>query len=80
LRSQGFRVVRIPNNEILTNLSGVLQNLLSVMRAPPPPCGGARLRIAQSEGGQLPSAQFEETPLPTLPHKGGGDWAPRGKR
>jgi 5-oxoprolinase (ATP-hydrolysing) len=40
--------------------------------SPLPPRGGARSRPARAEGGQLPVRQTRLTPLPTLPHKGGG--------
>jgi very-short-patch-repair endonuclease len=88
LNTQGYRVVRIANDEVLTNLEGVVQYLMSILTesqaaggpairggaagSPLPPCGGARSRSARSEGGDaFPQAQ-RRTPLPTLPHKGGG--------
>ena len=46
LVSQGFRVVRVSNADIMTNLSGVIEFLESLL--------------------------LEATPLPTLPHQGGG--------
>ena len=91
LKTQGFRVIRIANNEVLTNLECVLEYLVSVIHETPlttrtasrissraaadsplPPCGGARLRFARSEGGKSQIQHPQLTPLPTLPHKGGG--------
>jgi hypothetical protein len=58
---------------VLSNLQGVLEYLLSVAADTPlPPCGGARPRLARSEGGEPQAQKLERTPLPTLPHKGGG--------
>ena len=37
LRSQGFRVVRIWNNDLLTNEEGVAELILSALRSPPLP-------------------------------------------
>ena len=37
-----------------------------------PPCGGARSRSARTEGGKQQIQNLPLTPLPTLPHKGGG--------
>ncbi len=66
-------MIRIANNEVLTNLEGVLDHLLSIAADTPlPPCGGARPRTARSEGGKTKAPNLERTPLPTLPHKGGG--------
>lgn len=73
LKTQGYRVIRIPNNEVLTNLPGVLEFLSNVAASSPlPPCGGARPRLARSEGGGPRIRSRGLTPLPTLPHKGGG--------
>ena len=86
LRTQGYRVIRFANNEVLSNLSGVLEYLTSIIETPDPsvlkssiaantplpPCGGARPRLARSEGGESPIQNPRLTPLPTLPHKGGG--------
>jgi very-short-patch-repair endonuclease len=73
LGTQGYRVIRIANNEVLTNLEGVLEYLRSLaMDSPLPPCGGARPRFARSEGGELQIRSLGVTPLPILPHKGGG--------
>ncbi|MGH6804231.1 MAG: error-prone DNA polymerase, partial [Methyloceanibacter sp.] len=41
--------------------------------SPLPPCGGARPRFARSEGGEPQTQSLLLTPLPTLPHKGGGE-------
>jgi very-short-patch-repair endonuclease len=72
LNTQGYRVIRIANNEVLNNLPGVLEYLLSVAaNSPLPPCGGARPRNVRSEGGEQ-TQKKRHTPLPTLPHKGGG--------
>jgi error-prone DNA polymerase len=38
----------------------------------PLPCGGARSRIARTEGGEFQIQNLPLTPLPALPHKGGG--------
>jgi 5-oxoprolinase (ATP-hydrolysing) len=40
--------------------------------SPIPPRGGARSRPARAEGGKPQSRHLGLTPLPTLPHKGGG--------
>lgn len=40
--------------------------------SPLPPCGGARSLSARTEGGKPPIQAPGSTPLPTLPHKGGG--------
>jgi very-short-patch-repair endonuclease len=37
LREQGFRVVRIWNNELFTNEEGVVESILSALRSPPLP-------------------------------------------
>jgi len=37
LRSQGFRVVRIWNNDLFTNEEGVAETILSALRSPPLP-------------------------------------------
>jgi hypothetical protein len=64
LQTQGYRVIRIPNNELVSNLDGVLEYLLSIATdSPLPPCGGARPRLARSEGGE-PHARWTDTPLP----------------
>jgi protein ImuA len=41
-------------------------------RLPLPPCGGARSRLARTEGGKSQTQNLSLTPLPTLPHQGGG--------
>jgi protein ImuB len=40
--------------------------------SPLPPCGGARSRKARTEGGKSQTQSSLHSPLPTLPHKGGG--------
>jgi protein ImuB len=40
--------------------------------SPLPPCGGARPLKERSEGGESQTQTASLTPLPTLPHKGGG--------
>lgn len=73
LNTKGYRVIRIANNEVLNNLPGVLEYLLSVAaNSPLPPCGGARPRDARSEGGEGLNRKQRNTPLPILLHKGGG--------
>ena len=37
LRTQGFRVIRIWNNDLFTNEDGVAETILSALRAPPLP-------------------------------------------
>ncbi len=37
LRAQGFRVLRIWNNDLLTNEDGVAERILSALRTPPLP-------------------------------------------
>ena len=79
LMTQGYRVVRIANNEVLTNLESVVDYLLSVLaetprvaaNAPLPPCGGARPRSVRSEGGKSRIRNPRPTPVPGLPPKGG---------
>jgi 5-oxoprolinase (ATP-hydrolysing) len=41
--------------------------------SPLPPCGGARSASGRSEGGEPQARNASLTPLPTLPHKGGGE-------
>ena len=73
LGAQGYRVLRVANNEVLTNLEGVLAYLTSVAAdSPLPPCGGARSGNDRAEGGKSRTQSRRLTPLPTLPHKGGG--------
>jgi very-short-patch-repair endonuclease len=86
LRSQGYRVIRLANNDVLRNLEGVIEYLLSVAASSPlPPCGGARPRMARSEGGcSVRAGGSVEDPFPGaptiaarrgapgLPHQGGG--------
>jgi len=87
LATQGYRVIRFANNEVLGNVDGVLEYLLSIAtNAPLPPCGGARAPLRRAEGGETLARWQRETPLPrrqagaarrgaaALPHKGG--WAP----
>jgi error-prone DNA polymerase len=40
--------------------------------SPLPLCGGARSALGRSEGGKSQAQSLSLTPLPTLPHKGGG--------
>jgi very-short-patch-repair endonuclease len=42
LESQGFRVLRFWNNEVLENRDGVILKILSVLQPPPPPAPPAR--------------------------------------
>ena len=73
LITQGYRVVRIANNEVLGYLEGVLEYLLNITtRSPLPPFGGARVPLGRAEGGNLRMQNARLTPLPALPHKGGG--------
>jgi hypothetical protein len=85
LRTQGYRIIRIANNEVLSNLEGVLEYLLSIATdSPLPPCGGARAPLGRAEGGETRAQNPGLTPLPrrqagatrrgatALPHKGGG--------
>jgi len=41
--------------------------------SPLPPCGGAGSALGGAEGGKSQTQSLPLTPLPTLPHKGGGD-------
>jgi very-short-patch-repair endonuclease len=76
LQTQGYRVMRVPNNEVLCNLEGVLEYILSAAAdSPLPPCGGARAPLRRAEGGRAQILKSRLTPLPTLPHKGGGVFA-----
>jgi protein ImuB len=45
---------------------------VSAKDSPLPPCGGARAPSGRSEGGKSRTQNSLHTPLPTLPHKGGG--------
>src|ERR1700704_2004369 len=44
----------------------------AAINSPLPPCGGARPLDERSEGGELHGQSQTLTPLPALPHKGGG--------
>jgi very-short-patch-repair endonuclease len=46
LASQGFRVVRYWNNEVLRNPAGVAEHLLRLLQGEPDPSPGATLRAA----------------------------------
>jgi very-short-patch-repair endonuclease len=85
LNTQGYRVIRIANNDALNNLEGVLEYLLSIATdSPLPPCGGARAPLGRAEGSEPHARWRPDTPLPrrpagaarrdaaALPHKGGG--------
>ena len=57
LESQGFRVLRVWNNEVLSNMEGVLDSILAALRASPSPqpspargegaCGASRQPLPQ---------------------------------
>jgi very-short-patch-repair endonuclease len=51
LREQGFVVLRFWNNDVLTNLSGVLHRVAEVLRQPLPPS----LTLPRKGGGDRPS-------------------------
>ena len=52
LNTQGYRMVRIANNEVLNNLPGVLEYLLSVAaKSPLLPCRGASATLGRADGG-----------------------------
>ena len=55
----------------VSNASETFGSALST-HSPLPPCGGARSRTARTEGGESQTQSLPHTPLPTLPHKGGG--------
>ncbi|MGH6825712.1 Y-family DNA polymerase [Methyloceanibacter sp.] len=49
-----------------------LRSRVGATDSPLPPCGGARSALGRSEGGKSQTQSLSVTPLPTLPHKGGG--------
>jgi very-short-patch-repair endonuclease len=52
LRSQGFVILRYWNNDVLTNLNGVLEDIAETLRRPPPPS----LTLPRKGGGDRPNA------------------------
>jgi very-short-patch-repair endonuclease len=52
LREQGFVVLRFWNNEVLANLTGVLERIAEALRQPLPPS----LTLPRKGGGDAPSA------------------------
>lgn len=68
LQTQGYRVVRIANNAVLTNLAGVLTHLANVVaNSSLPTCGGARSRRVRTEGGEAQTVRQDWPPLPSFP-------------
>ena len=51
LRSQGFTILRYWNNDVLTNLTGVLEHIADALSQPPPPS----LTLPRKGGGDRPS-------------------------
>jgi very-short-patch-repair endonuclease len=51
LRSQGFVILRYWNNDVLTNLTGVLEHVAEALRQLPPPS----LTLPRKGGGDAPS-------------------------
>jgi hypothetical protein len=49
---RGFHVLRYWNNDILSNSTGVLEHLLSVLAAPPHPAASGRHPLPQGERGR----------------------------
>jgi very-short-patch-repair endonuclease len=64
LTSEGFRILRFWNNEVLENLEGVLMNIAAALSPPPQPLSPAR--------GTPAGPRFFEATLPQ-PLKGEGD-------
>jgi very-short-patch-repair endonuclease len=52
LRSQGFTIVRYWNNDVLTNLTGVLEDIAAALCQPSPPS----LTLPRKGGGDRPNA------------------------
>src|SRR5262249_26893975 len=57
LREQGFVILRFWNNEVLTNLSGVLHRFAEALSEPLPPS----LTLPRKGGGDPPSARGESS-------------------
>jgi very-short-patch-repair endonuclease len=53
LRTQGFMVLRFWNNEVLTNLTGVLERIAEALCRPLPPS----LTLPRNGGGDAPSVR-----------------------
>ena len=73
LNTQGYRVIRIANNEVFRNLAGVLEYLLSV--APNPPCSslvGEHDRAWRGRRGGMTDLVSRAHPPPYPPPQGGG--------
>lgn len=56
LQSQGFRTLRIWNNELFNNEEGVLTSILHALQAPLPAAAPRRLSLPRSGGRDLPGA------------------------
>jgi len=77
LESQGFRVLRFWNNDVLGNTDGVLQSIARVLEASPlvGEVGGGPAASAAEKNPFLafsPAAAAENAPPPNPPHKGEG--------
>jgi very-short-patch-repair endonuclease len=64
LESEGYRILRFWNNEVLENLDGVYSTIAAALAKPSPSMGEGR------EGVMSSPTKF--TPTPTLHHQGGG--------
>ena len=57
LRSEGFRILRFWNNDVLKNLRGVLERIAEALQDSPPPS----LTLPRKGGGDTPSALRERS-------------------
>ena len=64
LRSQGFRILRFWNNDVLKNLGGVLERVAEAVQEPLPPS----LTLPRKGGGDTPSLPRDLTNTRDLPN------------
>ena len=57
LRSQGFLILRYWNNDVLTNLTGVLEHIADALSQQPPPS----LTLPRKGGGDRPNAGQQQS-------------------
>jgi very-short-patch-repair endonuclease len=74
LRSQGYRVLRFWNNEVLKNIEGVMERILAALRGgeadPPPLPPPHRAKMRGGRGTERPSRASENTEARTASVKG----------
>jgi len=70
--ADGLIFIALPSDDFPSPRSAEGKSSEALPLSPLPPCGGARPRAARSEGGESQRQSSSLTPLPTLPHKGGG--------